>query len=80
VVSTIEKTETAQGDIETYSGTISMVDYLDLTYPAITLRCNVHRKKCGTHTALIFEISPKPYDHKVWQQLNKLNEDFECKN
>lgn len=80
IVASIKKTEPSENDIETYSGTINILDYLDVTYPAISLHCLIHRKSCNARTALIFEISPKPSDHKVWQQLNKLNKDFECEN
>jgi hypothetical protein len=77
-VATIKKIETAPGDTETYRGTISMLDYLDIMHNTITLNCLVHKKDCNTHTALIYEISPKPLEHKIWQQLNNLEDSFRC--
>lgn len=78
VVATIKKTGTSTGDIETYSGAILITDYLDVQFNPITLNCAIHKKNCGAHTALIFEISPKGFDHKNWETLNKLQEGFKC--
>ncbi|MDB5231357.1 MAG: hypothetical protein JWN76_2162 [Chitinophagaceae bacterium] len=80
VITAIKKMDTANGDAETYTGTIVMLDYLDITFPAITLNCLIHKKACDekNHTGLFFEISPRPFEHPVWQQLNKLNDEFRC--
>jgi hypothetical protein len=75
---TIIKAETESGDVETFRGTIRMLDYLDITFPAVTLNCAVHKKYCQAHTAIIFEISPQPIGHKVWHQLDELQESFKC--
>lgn len=75
---TITKAATANGDAETFAGTIAMPDYLDVTFPTLTLNCVIHQKDCGTHTAVIFEVSPQPAGHRVWQQLNQLEEGFKC--
>ena len=79
-VAALKKIETATGDTETYNGTITITDYLDIMFNPITLNCLVHKKNCSGHTALIFEISPNPFDHQIWQQLNTLNGDFKCEN
>lgn len=76
---TITKAKTETSDTETYTGTITMLDYLDMTYPTLTLNCIIHKKDCDRHTAIIFEISPQPLGYKVWQQLNQLEEGFKCR-
>ena len=80
VVAALKKIEPATGDIETYSGTITITDYLDIMFNPVTLYCFVHKINCSGHTALIFEISPKPFEHQIWHQLNKLIADFKCEN
>ncbi len=77
-VATITKIKTDSGDTKTYQGTIKMLDYLDLTFPALMLNCVIHKKDCNAHTAFIFEISPQPFGHTVWKQLNELNASFKC--
>jgi len=79
-VATIKKMVTLRGDRETYTGIIQLLDYHSET--PMVLNCMIHVKSCDTksHTALLFEISPKPLDHPVWKQLNGLNESFNCGN
>jgi hypothetical protein len=79
-VAVIKRIETAQGDIETYRGTITITDYLDIMFNPVTLNCAIHKKDCSTHTTFLFEISPKPFEHKIWQALNKIQQDFTCGN
>jgi len=61
------------GDKTTFSGTVYMLDYLTLT--PMTLNVVVHWKYLRTpdRTAVFFEVSPKPLDHPIWQQLDELN-------
>ena len=77
-VANISTTKTEDGDLETYSGTIKMNDYLDFLHPVITLNCLVHKKDCNTHTAILIQISPQPMEHKVWKQLVQLEDSFTC--
>jgi hypothetical protein len=79
-VASIKTMATMSGDIATFTGTISMLDYHSEN--PIILNCMIHIKKCDTkdHTALLFQISPKPFDHLVWKQLNMLNTNFTCGN
>ncbi|MEO7800710.1 MAG: hypothetical protein ABIR81_01850, partial [Ginsengibacter sp.] len=79
VVVTLQKTVTQHGDVESYEGTGVITDYLDPNYEPITLNIKVHKKDC-THTSYIFQISPKPYNHRIWQQLNFLDQEFKCGN
>lgn len=64
---------TQPGDRTTFSGTVYMLDYL--TQSPMTLNVLVHLKylRAPDHTALFFEVSPRPFDHHIWQQLNGLN-------
>jgi hypothetical protein len=74
----IKKVKTDKGDLKTFRGTIYMLDYME--QKPITLNCIVHLKSCaGKDKTFIFnEISPKPYNHPVWQSLNQLWTNFSC--
>lgn len=73
-----KKVETDKGDLETFRGTIYMLDYME--QKPITLNCIVHLKTCKEQnkTYLFHEISPKPFDEAVWKSLNQLWLDFTC--
>jgi hypothetical protein len=64
---------TAAGDKATFSGTVAMLDYL--TQTPMTLHVLIHWKVLQTphHTAIFYEVSPRPLDHRIWRQLNDLN-------
>jgi hypothetical protein len=74
----IKKIKTETGDLKTFRGTIYMLDYLE--QKPITLNCKVHVRSCPElPNAFIFhEISPQPWTAEVWQNLNKLWEEFDC--
>jgi hypothetical protein len=73
-----KKVETDKGDMETFRGTIYMLDYME--QKPIMLNCIVHLKTCKEQnkTYLFHEISPKPFDEAVWESLNQLWLDFTC--
>jgi len=75
----IKKVKTAANDIETYSGTISMLDYI--AQRPITLNCLVHVKSCKTQNrrGVFIEISPKPFGHSIWKEFGNIEESFDCK-
>ena len=77
-VASIRVTKTNDGDLETYSGTISMLDYM--TQTPMVLNALIHVKNCpdNIHGFLFFEISPKPLADPVWQKLNKLYSGLDC--
>ncbi|HTJ50233.1 MAG TPA: hypothetical protein VL443_12300, partial [Cyclobacteriaceae bacterium] len=79
-IATIKKIKPAPGDLETYNGTISMLDY-HAQEPMI-LNCIIHVKdiKATNHTAIYFEISPKPFSHTIWKKMNEIGESFTIKN
>ena len=74
----IQTIKTVSGDLETYAGTIHMLDYM--AQIPIVLHALIHKKNCPdkNHGFLFFEISPKPATDPIWQKLNKLNLDFNC--
>jgi hypothetical protein len=79
VRTSFKKTQTDRGDLETFSGTIEMLDYMQ--QKPITLNCIAHLKFCPEQakTILFYELSPKPFTHKNWESLNQLWVDFRCK-
>jgi hypothetical protein len=77
-VVSIHVAKTNAGDLETYSGTISMLDYI--TQTPMVLNALIHVKNCpdNNHEFLFFEISPKSLADPLWQKLNKLYEGLQC--
>ncbi|MFT3702712.1 MAG: hypothetical protein QM802_10095 [Agriterribacter sp.] len=75
----VKKIKTAAGDIETFSGTISMLDYH--TQLPIVLNSMMHVKDSKTkdHAAIYFEMSPKVLSHPVWQKMNEIGDGFRAK-
>jgi hypothetical protein len=78
VTVTVKAVKPEQDDKETFSGTISMLDYM--AQQPITLNVRIHIKNCKlqNRTVVFFEVSPKPFSHKVWSGLKKVNDNFEC--
>ncbi|AYB33550.1 hypothetical protein [Chryseolinea soli] len=75
----IKQAATDKGDLQTYSGTIDMLDYM--AQLPITLNCVVHIKLCPleqNNTFMFYEISPRPADNSIWKELNNLWTTFEC--
>lgn len=76
----VKKIKTATGDKETYSGSIRMLDYMALR--PVVLHLAIHVKDCNAqgHTAIFFEVSPKPVSDGIWQQLDSIGSTFQCSN
>jgi hypothetical protein len=74
----INKIETHNGDVQTFSGTIRMLDYMK--QQPITLNCIVHVKTCPqqSNTYLFHKISPKPFTDSVWKSLDQIWDGFFC--
>lgn len=72
-----KRIKTINKDLQTYSGTIEMLDYME--QKPITLNCIVHikRNKEKNKTFVFYELSPKPLTNDVWLGLNKLWTDFD---
>jgi hypothetical protein len=79
VKTSFREIHTDSGDIKTYAGTISMLDYM--AQKPMVLNCKVHLKSCpGENKTFLFcELSPKPLFHSIWLSLDKLWLDFKCK-
>lgn len=79
VVTSFKETKKDNGDLQTYVGTIQMIDYM--SQAPIMLNCKAHIKSCAgeNKTFIFYELSPKPLSHKIWQGLDKLWIDFRCK-
>jgi hypothetical protein len=79
VTTLFKKAPTDKGDLETYTGTIDMIDYMQRK--PITLHCIVHLRSCPEEnkTILFHELSPKPFTHNNWLSLNRLWLEFKCK-
>lgn len=78
-ITSFKKTATAKGDLETYTGTIEMLDYMQRK--PIVLNCMVHLRVCAEEnkTIIFYELSPKPFTHSNWAALDQLWLDFKCK-
>ena len=76
---TVKKLTTAPGDGATFNATVNMLDYH--TQQPMTLNCLIHVKECKDqeHTAIYFELSPKPLGHPVWKKMNLIGDSFGCK-
>jgi hypothetical protein len=78
VTALFKKTATFKTDKETYTGTVTMLDYMQLK--PITLYCMVHLQTCGAagSTVMFYELSPKPFNHVNWQKLHTIWAGFAC--
>ena len=73
-----EKIASENGDLQTFKGTIKMLDYMR-GQPQL-LNSIVHLKFCNAAKKYILfhEISPRSFTDSVWADLNKLWTGFEC--
>jgi len=58
----------------TFQVGITMPDYH--TGKQIRLNCIIHVKELKNNTAVLFEVSPQPFKHRVWTELDKLVNGF----
>jgi hypothetical protein len=79
VTTSFKKVTTGKGDIATYQGTIEMMDYMQRK--PITLHCIVRWKFCVEEKKnfLFYELSPKPFSHNNWKNLDQLWLEFRCR-
>ncbi|HSZ87143.1 MAG TPA: hypothetical protein VK787_14015 [Puia sp.] len=77
-VATIKKIKTMDGDVETFSGTINMLDYMK--QQPMVLNAVIHKTICASqnHITLFVEVSPQPATHAVWQKMNAIFAEFKC--
>jgi len=76
ISASLKKVRQDKGDLETYSGVINTLDYQ--AQVPMKLNCRVHVKPGGENfTPLLIEVSPKPYDHPIWQKMEQTVEQYE---
>jgi hypothetical protein len=78
VVATLKKIKQDANDLETYRGTVNMLDYM-IQEPMV-LHVVIHVRNCTAtnRKALFFEISPKPETDPVWTSMNSIFSEFRC--
>ncbi|HEX3168076.1 MAG TPA: hypothetical protein VHQ93_17525 [Chitinophagaceae bacterium] len=78
VTATIRSRHTETGDLKTFEGSVTMLDYM--SKEPITLNVVIHIKACtGKDKTFVFhEISPMPYTDDVWKRLHQLWVNFKC--
>ncbi len=75
-VAAIKKTSTAVGDLATFTGTVSMLDYHAQLPMLLHIIVHVKDSKLKKAGAVFFEVSPQPFTHPVWQQLHEIEKSF----
>ena len=80
VLTSFKEVQKQKDDLNTFSGTISMLNYM--TQQPMILNCKVHVTSCKgqTNTFVFYELSPKPLSHSIWKSLDAIWADFNCKN
>jgi len=75
-VAGVKTVATLQGDRATFTGTINMLDYM--AQRPMVLHCMIHIKDAGDpgRRAVLVEVSPKPFQHPVWQGLHSIANGF----
>ncbi|PSL34944.1 hypothetical protein [Chitinophaga ginsengisoli] len=65
-------------DEATYSGTVSMLDYM--AKKPMVLNCVVHVIKCPgmANTIVLHQLSPQPLTSAVWTKMKELRGQFDC--
>ncbi|MEN0055065.1 MAG: hypothetical protein AAGC65_15430 [Mucilaginibacter sp.] len=62
-------------DIQAFNGQVEMLDYMTQDPIKLNLLIHIKKPKQGTNSsAVYFEVSPKPYDHKVWIKLDEFDQ------
>lgn len=75
---TINSKKAEKEDNKTFEGIVKMNDYM--TNKPITLNLIIHVKSCEEQNKsfVFFELSPRPYNDKVWNDLDQLWINFKC--
>lgn len=75
---TMKKATADPGDLQTFSGTVEMLDYM--AQKPITFNCIVHVKMCPAkrNTFVFTQISPQPLTSDIWKGLRDLWTTFDC--
>jgi hypothetical protein len=80
VKTTFKKIDKIASDLQTFKGTVYMLDYM--TQRPVTLNGIIHVRACpGSDKLIVFhELSPQKTSAPVWERMNKLWADFSCSN
>lgn len=75
----VKRIKTGLGDVQTFQGRLHMLDYM--TQKPVTLNLLIHVKDCSieNRTAVFVEVSPKPFNHPLWNDFKQLDQSFSCK-
>lgn len=78
IVSVAKNTIASEGDIATYSGTISMLDYM--SQKPMILNIRIHYRTCSNQDKkfLFHQLSPQPLTQEVWKKMEALWDSFKC--
>jgi hypothetical protein len=73
----VQKMKTEKGDKQTFTASASIFDAFVTRKPGV-LYFKIHLKDVmdKNRTIILFEAAANPFTQKVWQQLDKINEDF----
>lgn len=71
------KENTADGDKDTFIGSVTTLNFLDGKPLDLHVRVHVRKEPSAAATAMLFEISPKPLTDHVWVDLRNLTRQFQ---
>jgi hypothetical protein len=74
----IKKVAAESDDVDTYTGTVDMLDFMAMK--PIRLNLMAHVKSCGDgkHFPVFLETSPKPFGDGFWNELKGMKKGFKC--
>lgn len=73
----IERTKKEADEAGPYSGTIRMLDYMAQKPIILNFLVQVRNCKAQNKTAVFIQISPQPYTHPLWDDLNRITRPFD---
>ncbi|MBV8256143.1 MAG: hypothetical protein JO154_26345 [Chitinophaga sp.] len=79
VTTSIQAVKALPGDEATYEGNIHMLNYMQPAPMTLNVRIRVRNCQSQQHTAVYIELSPKPYRHALWQQMDRIGNEFDCR-
>ncbi len=74
----VQKVRADPDDLETYMGTVDMLDYMSMK--PIRLNFMAHVKSCSDakHFPVFLELSPKAFEDGIWNELRRIKREFKC--
>jgi hypothetical protein len=73
----LHQVKTDSNDRETYEGKINTLNFKTRRSISFYTLIHIRSNKVNNHAALLFEVSPRPYDENVWDKLNRVTNDFQ---